>query len=206
MPGPRPSRPRRRLNRAAFDQTPGAGAQAPVAQLERRGRCTAASRGTWYLDLLGTRRPASTGPSGPDAQGNWCRHLRAWWRPALARVAKGMLRTRHAPDEQRIARLLLGLLAGRRRARRRLRTGNFSRGFARTVGPGGANVVVGRSDVMPDRCSARPCPTRARAGWMTGVAYVHARQRVGGDLLPSCGRCRGPSDAVVAEDFARPCT
>jgi SAM-dependent methyltransferase len=90
-----------------------------------------------------------------------------WWRPALGRLAKGVLGPGMA-DERRIARLLLGLSRGDGVLDVACGPGNFSRDFARAVGPEG--LVVGID-------ASRPMLARAvretRAAGLDNVAYAH---------------------------------
>jgi SAM-dependent methyltransferase len=69
-----------------------------------------------------------------------------WWRPALGRVAKGALGPGMA-DERRIARLMLALSPGDGVLDVACGPGNFSRDFARAVGPAG--LVVGIDGSRP---------------------------------------------------------
>jgi SAM-dependent methyltransferase len=73
-----------------------------------------------------------------------------WWRPALGRVAKGVLGPGMA-DERRIARLLLGLGRGDGVLDVACGPGNFSRDFARGVGPEGLVVGIDASRPMLER-------------------------------------------------------
>jgi SAM-dependent methyltransferase len=105
-----------------------------------------------YLDLL---RPA-----GEPGSTGWMQDLmltgvvpliyERWWRPALGRMMKGVLGPGMA-DEKRIARLLLGLSPGDGVLDVACGTGNFSRGFARTVGPEGLVVGIDVSETMLSR-------------------------------------------------------
>jgi ubiquinone/menaquinone biosynthesis C-methylase UbiE len=70
-----------------------------------------------------------------------------YWRPALGRVAKGIQGPGMA-EEIRIARLLLGLGNGDRVLDIACGPGNFSRAFARTVGPSGIVVGIDASETM----------------------------------------------------------
>jgi SAM-dependent methyltransferase len=70
-----------------------------------------------------------------------------WWRPALGRAVKGL--TGPGMDEEvRIARLLLALGEGNAVLDLACGPGNFSREFARTVGPDGLVVGVDVSPTM----------------------------------------------------------
>jgi SAM-dependent methyltransferase len=104
-----------------------------------------------YLDLLGAESPESTGP----AQNLMVTRLvpaiyERYWRPALARVFKGLTGPGMA-EEVRIARLLLGLGAGDTVLDVACGPGNFSREFARTVGPDGLVVGIDASPTMLSR-------------------------------------------------------
>ena len=73
-----------------------------------------------------------------------------WWRPALGRLMKGVLGPGMA-DEHRIVRLLLGLSPGDGVLDVACGTGNFSRDFARSVGPAGLVVGIDVSETMLTR-------------------------------------------------------
>jgi SAM-dependent methyltransferase len=73
-----------------------------------------------------------------------------YWRPALGRVAKGITGPGMA-QEIRIARLLLGLGEGERVLDVACGPGNFSREFARAVGPDGLVVGIDASATMLER-------------------------------------------------------
>jgi ubiquinone/menaquinone biosynthesis C-methylase UbiE len=87
-----------------------------------------------------------------------------WWRPALGRVAKGVFAPGMA-EEMRIARLLLGLVPGDGVLDIACGTGNFTRSFARTVGPSGLVVGLDASTTMLERAVHD-------TGGMEQVAYV----------------------------------
>ena len=87
-----------------------------------------------------------------------------WWRPALGRVAKGVFGPGMA-EEMRIARLLLGLVPGDGVLDIACGTGNFTRHFARTVGPSGLVVGLDASTTMLERAVDD-------TGGMEQVAYV----------------------------------
>jgi ubiquinone/menaquinone biosynthesis C-methylase UbiE len=120
-----------------------------------------------YLDLLGPEEPESTG---------WMqdfmltravpRIYERWWRPALGRVAKGVFGPGMA-DERRIARLLLGLSPGDGVLDVACGTGNFSRDFARSVGPDGLVVGIDVSESMLRRAVAD-----TREAGLDQVAYL----------------------------------
>jgi SAM-dependent methyltransferase len=106
-----------------------------------------ATRG--YLDLLGDEGgPQATGPAGRLMV---TRALPAvyerWWRPAWGRVLRGAM-AGGMRDEHRIARLLLGLTPGDGVLDVACGPGNFTREFARIVGPGGLAVGIDASATM----------------------------------------------------------
>jgi SAM-dependent methyltransferase len=76
-----------------------------------------------------------------------------FWRPALGRVAKGLMGPGMA-EEMRIARLLLGLGEGDVVLDLACGPGNFSREFARAVRAGGLVVGVDASPTMLERGAA----------------------------------------------------
>jgi SAM-dependent methyltransferase len=118
----------------------------PLLDLEAREEGERSAGG--YYDLLGPAEPESTGwmqdlmLSGPVP-----RVYERWWRPALGRVAKGLLGPGMA-DERRIARLLLGLAPGDGVLDVACGTGNFSRSFATVVGDAGLVVGIDVSESM----------------------------------------------------------
>ena len=101
-----------------------------------------------YLDLLGPSEPRSTGwIQNAMLSGAVPRVYERWWRPAFGRMAKGVFGPGMA-DEHRIARLLLGLSPGDGVLDVACGTGNFSRGFAATVGDPGLVVGIDVSETM----------------------------------------------------------
>jgi SAM-dependent methyltransferase len=104
-----------------------------------------------YLDLLKDAAPASTG-TAQDLMltGAVPAIYERWWRPALGRVAKGVLGPSMA-DEHRIARLLLGLGAGDGVLDLACGPGNFTREFGRLVGDTGLAVGIDASPTMLTR-------------------------------------------------------
>jgi SAM-dependent methyltransferase len=109
----------------------------------------AASQG--YLDLLGGAEPASTGMAqNLMLTGIVPTVYERWWRPALGRVAKGVLGPGMA-DEHRIARLLLGLAPGDGVLDVACGPGNFTRRFAHLVGETGLAVGIDASPTMLER-------------------------------------------------------
>ena len=121
-----------------------------------------------YLDLIGAAAPRSTGAvQDLMLTGAVPRIYERWWRPALGRVAKGAFGPGMA-DEHRIARLLLGLSPGDGVLDVACGTGNFTRGFGRTVGPLGLAVGIDVSEPM----LARAVRDTAQAGLADRCAYV----------------------------------
>jgi SAM-dependent methyltransferase len=100
-----------------------------------------------YLDLVGGD-VASTGPTQDLMLTRLVPAIyERWWRPALAQLAKGVTGPGMG-EEVRIARLLLGLGSGDVVLDLACGPGNFSREFARTVGPPGLVVGVDASPTM----------------------------------------------------------
>jgi ubiquinone/menaquinone biosynthesis C-methylase UbiE len=89
-----------------------------------------------------------------------------WWRPALGRVAKGAFGP-GMNEEKRIARLLLALSPGDGVLDVGCGTGNFTRDFAKSVGPDGLVVGLDVSQTM----LARAVRDTTSAGYEQ-VAYV----------------------------------
>jgi SAM-dependent methyltransferase len=107
-----------------------------------------------YRDLVGGAAPRSTGPAqNLMLSGVVPRVYERWWRPALGRVAKGVLGP-GMHEEHRIARLLLGLGTGDGVLDVACGTGNFTRDFARAVGPDGLVVGIDVSETMLARAVA----------------------------------------------------
>jgi SAM-dependent methyltransferase len=73
-----------------------------------------------------------------------------WWRPTLGQLFKGPLGPSMA-DEHRIAHLLMGLSPGDSVLDVACGNGNFSRGFAKTVGEDGLVVGLDVSQTMLER-------------------------------------------------------
>jgi SAM-dependent methyltransferase len=106
------------------------------------------------LDLLGPEPADSTGPvQDLMLTGIVPQIYERWWRPTLGQFFKGPLGPTMA-DEHRIARLLMGLSPGDGVLDVACGNGNFSRGFARTVGPEGLVVGLDVSQTMLDRAVA----------------------------------------------------
>lgn len=88
-----------------------------------------------------------------------------WWRPAWSVLLRGVTAAGMG-DEHRIARLLLGLRPSDGVLDVACGPGNFTRDFARVVGPAGLAVGIDASPTMLDRAAR---DTRA-----TNVAYVRS--------------------------------
>ena len=120
-----------------------------------------------YLDLLGSTAVESTGPVQDLMLTRLVPQVyERWWRPALGRVMKGAFGPGMA-DERRIARLLLGLCPGDGVLDVACGTGNFSRDFARSVGPDGLVVGIDVSETMLARAVSN-----TRAAGLGQVAYI----------------------------------
>ena len=119
---------------------------APLLRPEDRAEARELPAG--YIDLLGGSGPASTGLAQDLMVSSIVpRIYERWWRPALGRVAKGAFGPGMA-EERRIARLLLGLSPGDGVLDVACGTGNFTRDFAKSVGPDGLVVGIDVSETM----------------------------------------------------------
>jgi SAM-dependent methyltransferase len=117
-----------------------------------------------YLDLLGDEPPDSTGTAQSlMLTGVVPAIYERWWRPALGRVAKGVLGP-GMREEHRIARLLLGLTPGDGVLDVACGPGNFTRQFARSVEDAGLVVGIDASPTMLARA--------VRDTRLPNVAYV----------------------------------
>jgi SAM-dependent methyltransferase len=127
---------------------PGIDRALPLLEQERRPARPEDASADGYLDLIGDAAPKSTG-IGQDLMltGIVPAIYERWWRPALGRVAKGLMGPGMA-DEHRIARLLLGLLPGDGVLDIACGPGNFTREFARVVGQDGLAVGIDASPTM----------------------------------------------------------
>jgi ubiquinone/menaquinone biosynthesis C-methylase UbiE len=104
-----------------------------------------------YLDLLGASNHDSPGIAQSLMRSSAVpRIYEHWWRPALGRVAKGAFGP-GMTEEKRIARLLLALSPGDGVLDVGCGTGNFTRDFARSVGPDGLVVGLDVSQTMLER-------------------------------------------------------
>lgn len=131
-----------------------------------RDAATASPAG--YLDLIGGAAPASTGTIQDFMLTGFVpRIYERWWRPALGRIAKGPLGPGMV-GEHRIAQALLELGPGEAVLDVACGPGNFTRAFARTVGPDGLSVGIDVSETM----LARAVRDTAGAGLAEQTAYV----------------------------------
>jgi len=135
------------------DATPGTGALARVRELLTEEAAARADQGlndAGYLDLLETEL-VSTGLTQDLMVTRLVPAIyERYWRPALGRVAKGLMGPGMA-EEIRIARLLLGLGEGDVVLDVACGPGNFSREFARAVRPDGLVVGIDASPTMLER-------------------------------------------------------
>jgi SAM-dependent methyltransferase len=124
--------------------------------LDPRSNALAGESSAWedgYLDLLGDEGLESTGVTQDLMLTSVVPVIyERWWRPALARVAKG--------EEARIARLFLGLGRGDRVLDVACGPANFTRQFAQGVGDEGLVVGIDASPTM----LARGATDTQRAG------------------------------------------
>jgi SAM-dependent methyltransferase len=125
-----------------------------------------------YLDLLG-HDDADAASSTPAQRLMLTRALPAvyerFWRPAWSRVLRGAL-AGGMGDEHRIARLLLGLVPGDGVLDVACGPGNFTREFARIIGPGGLAVGIDASATMLARAVADTPP--GEVAWVRGDAVA----------------------------------
>lgn len=117
----------------------------PLLRPEERERAKVSAG---YLDLFGAEAIESPGlVQNFMLSGALPRIYERWWRPALGRAAKGVFGPGMG-DEKRIARLLLALSPGDGVLDVGCGTGNFTRDFARSVGPDGLVVGLDVSQTM----------------------------------------------------------
>ena len=120
-----------------------------------------------FLDTLGDARPES-----PGVAADWMfsallpKVYEDYWRPAWGRMLKGVFGPGMG-DERRIARLLMGLSPGDGVLDVACGTGNFTRDFARAVGPDGLVVGFDASETMLRRAVGQTDGTG-----LEQVAYV----------------------------------
>jgi SAM-dependent methyltransferase len=103
--------------------------------------------GPGYLDLLGDELESTGAVQDLMTTRLVPAIYERYWRPALARAVKGVTGPGMA-EEVRIARLLLGLGRGDRVLDVACGPGNFTREFARAVGPEGLAVGIDASATM----------------------------------------------------------
>lgn len=129
-------------------------------------------RHTGVLDLLGPdTEPASTGRTQDLMLGSAVPLVyERWWRPAWGRLATG-IGGPSPREEHEIARELLELSPGDAVLDVACGPGNFTRGFAEAVGPGGLAIGIDTSATMLER-ALRDTPAAARhtVGYVRGDA------------------------------------
>jgi SAM-dependent methyltransferase len=141
------------------------GIERAQALLNDELRASAVANTNGYIDLLPPEGVPSTGVTQNLMLSRVVPEIyERWWRPALGRVAKGVFGPGMA-EERRIARLLLGLVPGDGVLDIACGTGNFTRDFARVVGPSGLVVGLDASTTMLTRAVDD-------TGGMEQVAYV----------------------------------
>jgi SAM-dependent methyltransferase len=143
------------------------------ALLEPGVRASGGDTARGYLDLLGPEEAAVTGLTQRlMLTGAVPFVYERWWRPALGRVAKGALGP-GMQEEHRIARLMLGLTPGDGVLDVACGPGNFTRGFARTVGETGLSVGIDASSTMLARAVRDTPPQLAEtAAFLRGDAIA----------------------------------
>lgn len=153
-----------------MNETATGGARARLAgQLDATSSVRAAEATAWsagYLNLL-DEQPESTGATQNLMLTRFVPTIyERWWRPALGRAFKGVTGPGMA-EEARIARLFLGITHGDRVLDIACGPGNFTREFAKAVGPDGLAVGVDASPTM----LARGAVDNERAG-LDNIALV----------------------------------
>ena len=147
----------------------GGGLARSLALLDPARRPDSARADAGYLDLLdGGDAPVTGTVQRFMLTGAVPAVYERWWRPALGRVAKGPLGPGMG-EEMRIARLLLGLGQGDGVLDLACGPGNFTREFARLVGPTGLVVGLDASQTMLARAVQDTPDARSPDG---NVAYM----------------------------------
>ena len=147
----------------------GGGLARSLALLDPDRRPAAPDARAGYLDLLGGAAAPVTGRTQRLMLSSAVPVIyERWWRPAFGRVVKGPLGP-GMDEERRIARLLLGLGAGDGVLDLACGPGNFTREFARLVGPTGLVVGFDASPTMLARAVEETPETRAADA---NVAYM----------------------------------
>jgi ubiquinone/menaquinone biosynthesis C-methylase UbiE len=179
------------LQRARELLTPDARAIAERPQAAKRG----------YLDLLaedlestGTTQDLMTTSLVPAI-------YERYWRPALARMAKGLTGPGMA-EEERIARLLLGLSPGDVVLDVACGPGNFSREFARVVGDEGLVIGIDASRTMLERGVAELVPhgPSSEPGRQTGEETSPGSGREPERLVSNLALIRGDAAELPFHD------
>ena len=121
-----------------------------------------------FLDVLGGARPESSGVAHDLMFTSLLpRVYEDWWRPAWGRMLKGVFGP-GMPDERRIARLLMGLSPGDGVLDVACGTGNFTRDFARAVGPTGLVAGLDASETMLRRAVGESDGLEDRVAYVRG--------------------------------------
>lgn len=143
------------------------------ALLDPGVRAAGGDESNGYLDLLGPEEAAITGLTQRlMLTGAVPFVYERWWRPTLGRVAKGALGP-GMQEEHRIARLMLGLTPGDGVLDVACGPGNFTRGFARTVGETGLSVGIDASATMLARAVRdTPADLTETAAFLRGDAIA----------------------------------
>lgn len=145
------------------------GLERTLGLLDPSERAKGALHRDGYLDLIGGPGPESPGRAQQIMlSGALPRIYERWWRPAWSRLAKGWLGP-DMEDEHVIARELLELHPGDGVLDVACGTGNFTRRFARTVGPEGLTVGIDLSQTMLARAVA---DTRSAGRLEPQTAYL----------------------------------
>jgi SAM-dependent methyltransferase len=141
------------------------------ALIDRGHRPLRAHAERGYLELLGDEAPAPTGPAQRLMHTSIVPAIyERWWRPAIARIAKGLLGPGMS-EEERVVRLLLGLCPGDGVLDVACGPGNFTRVFGRLVGETGLAIGIDASPTMLTR-AVRDTPAREypSVGYVRGDA------------------------------------
>ena len=123
-----------------------------------------------------------------------------WWRPALGRLAKGVLGPSMA-EERRVARLLLGLVPGDGVLDVACGPGNFTRDFGRVVGPAGLAIGIDASPTMLAKAARdTPAAEYPSVGYVRGDAMALPFRDAGFDAVCCFAALHLFADPFVALD------